>query len=321
MTRFPPLPQPMNAQGDPRRVGVEIELGNLNEDHVAELAKQVFGGNIRTKDTVYHVEGTDIGDLEIYLDTALTKARKSALRDMALDLGHEVIPVEIVTEPLDMDGLEQLDDFTDLLRREGATGSGAGILLGFGVHLNVEITSEKPADILRPLMAYALIEDWMRKTHPIDESRRLLPFTAPYPTSFVRALIALGPDAGIDVLTECYLAETPSRNHGLDMFPLLAHLRPDAMSDKLRGSTKPRPAFHFRLPDCRIDDPDWSLAEEWRRWLVVERVAANADLLTRLSDAWLDDHGPVTFSRTSWAARTAEILPPELETAFQGEPL
>lgn len=319
MTRFPALPQPLNAQGEPRRVGVEIELGNMDENRVAALAQQQFGGTLRTKDAVQYVEESSIGDLEIYLDTALTKARKSALRDLALDLGHEVIPVEIVTDPLDMDGLEKLDDFREVLRHEGAAGSGAGVLLGFGVHLNVEIASEQPADIIRPLMAYALIEDWMRKTHPIDESRRLLPFTAPYPTSFVRALIALGPDAGIDALIECYLAETPSRNHGLDMFPLLAHLRPDAMTDKLRASTKPRPAFHFRLPDCRIDDPDWSLADEWRRWLMVERIAADLPLMQRLADGWQDDHGAMTFSRSSWADRTAEILPPALDGIMQGE--
>lgn len=320
MTRFPALPQPLNADGKPRRVGVEIELGNMTEKQVAAAAQAAFGGTMRTKDAVHVVDGSAIGDLEIYLDTALTKARKSALRDMALDLGHEVIPVEIVTEPLDMDGLARLDAFRGTLRRQGAVGSGAGFLLGFGVHLNVEVASESAQDIIRPLLAYALIEDWMRKAHPIDDSRRLLPFTDPYPTSFVRALVKLGPDADIDALTACYLAETPSRNHGLDMFPLLAHLRPDAMTDKLRASTKPRPAFHFRLPDCRIDDAGWSLADEWRRWLLVERCAADRDVMQALSDGWLDDHGPVTLTRGHWADRTADILPAKLAETLQGEP-
>jgi len=307
--RFTPLPRPKNAEGAPRKVGVEIELGGLDEGHVARICAEVLGGRAEQGDgTLWTLHDTRIGRIEVYLDTSLRKATQSKLRDLALDLGREVIPVEIVTAPLEMAGLEALHDLTDALRRAGALGSGAGWVFGFGLHLNIEIASRQSADILRPLLAYALIEDWLRHAGPIDESRRLLPFTDPYPTSFVRALLGLGMDASLRQMIAAYLEHTPSRNRGLDMLPIFAHLAPGSVEGALGESVSARPAFHFRLPDCLIDEPDWSIAHEWQRWITVERIAEDERLLTRLGAAWLDDHGMVTFSRASWAERCGALL-------------
>lgn len=309
MTAFAPLPQPLNAKGDPRLIGVEIELGGLPEAQVARLCAATLNGSAAQTDShIWRVENSEIGQIDIYLDIFLRNAQKSKLRDMALDLGREVVPVEIVTEPLDLKRLARLDDLRNALRDVGALGSGAGWFFGFGLHLNVEIASDADADTIRPLLAYALIEDWLRATNPIDEARRLLPFTDPYPIDFVRALIKAGPGASRDHVTGLYLELTPSRNRGLDMLPIFAHFNADRVRAAISDKTSARPTFHFRLPDCRIDEPDWSIAEEWQRWLIVERVASNAALLTRLSQAWLDDHGLLTLSRQSWANRAGRIL-------------
>lgn len=309
MTGFAPLPQPLNAEGEARRVGVEIELGGLDEARVARIVADRLGGRADQEDShIWAVRESGIGDVEVYLDIFLRKAQKSRLRDLALDLGREVVPVEIVTEPLDMDGLARLDDLREALRDAGALGSGAGLVFGFGVHFNIEVASGADADTVRPLLAYALIEDWLRSAYPIDESRRLLPFTDPYPTDFVRALIEAGPEASRDHVTGLYLELTPSRNRGLDMLPLFAHFDGPRVAAAISDKTSARPTFHFRLPDCRIDEADWSLAGEWWRWVAVERVARDDALLRRLSDAWLDDHGLVTLSRQHWAARAGRIL-------------
>jgi hypothetical protein len=309
LTGFAPLPQPLNAEGEARRVGVEIELGGLDEARVARIVADRLGGRADQEDShIWAVRESGIGDVEVYLDIFLRKAQKSRLRDLALDLGREVVPVEIVTEPLDMDGLARLDDLRDALREAGALGSGAGLVFGFGVHFNIEVASGVDADTVRPLLAYALIEDWLRSAYPIDESRRLLPFTDPYPTDFVRALIEAGPEASRDHVTGLYLELTPSRNRGLDMLPLFAHFDGPRVAAAITDKTSARPTFHFRLPDCRIDEADWSLAGEWWRWVAVERVARDDALLRRLSDAWLDDHGLVTLSRQHWAARAGRIL-------------
>jgi len=306
---FAPLPQPLNAKGEARRVGVEIELGGLDEARVAALVAERLDGRAEQEDShIWAVSGSDIGDVAVYLDIFLRKAQKSRLRDLALDLGREVVPVEIVTEPIDMEGLARLEDLRDALRDAGALGSGAGLVFGFGVHFNIEVASGEDADTVRPLLAYALIEDWLRSAYPIDESRRLLPFTDPYPTEFVRTLIGAGPGAARDLVTGLYLELTPSRNRGLDMLPLMAHFDEARIAAAISDKTSARPAFHFRLPDCRIDEADWTLAGEWWRWVAVERVARDDALLRRLSDAWLDDHGLVTLSRQHWAARAGRIL-------------
>ncbi len=309
MTGFAVLPQRDNAEGAPRRVGVEIEMGGLPEAEAAQICARELGGRAVQKDShIWAVEDSALGRVEVYLDIFLRKAQQSRLRDLALDLGREVVPVEIVTEPLDMAGLARLDDLRDALRAAGALGSGAGLVFGFGVHFNIEVASETDADTVRPLMAYALIEDWLRSAYPIDESRRLLPFTDPYPTDFVRALVEAGPGAARDEVTGLYLALTPSRNRGLDMLPLMAHFDGPRVAAAISDKTSARPTFHFRLPDCRIDEAAWSLPLEWRRWIAVEQVARDEALLRRLSDAWLDDHGLVTLSRQGWAMRAGRIL-------------
>ncbi|WP_037374240.1 amidoligase family protein [Sediminimonas qiaohouensis] len=306
---FAPLPTPLNADGKPRKTGVEIELGGLSEACVAEVCTATLGGIATQGDgPFWTITQSSIGKIEVYLDIFLRKAERSALRDFALEIGREVIPVEIVTDPLDMNGLKALVGLCDALRHAGALGSEGGLLFGFGLHLNIEIASDRDADIVRPLLAYALIEDWMRSANPIDESRRVLPFSDPYPTDFVRGLIGLGPDATLTDVITLYLQRTPTRNRGLDMLPIFAHLRPDLVAHTLPKATSARPAFHFRLPDSRIDNPDWSIAQEWQRWITVERVAADTALLGALADAWLDDHGALTLLRQHWADRAGAIL-------------
>ena len=309
MGGFDPLPTPLTAQGRPRLTGVEIELGGLDEARCAKICADRLNGRAVQRDSAdWRVEDSELGTLKVYLDTALREAEATALRDAALSLGREVVPVEIVTEPLDLDGLRRLDTLREDLRLAGAVGSGGGLFFGFGVHLNVEIASEEAGAVVPVLLAYALIEDWLRRSRPIDNMRRVLPFAAPYPTSLVRELIALGADAGLPEVIDTYLGVTNSRNHALDMLPVFAHLDHPRVASVLTAASSPRPAFHFRLPDCRIDEPGWTLAREWRRWLLVEKVAERRDLLTALSGGWLQEHGTVTVSRGVWAKRAENLL-------------
>lgn len=309
MDGFAPLPQPNTADGTPRLIGVEIEFAGLPEDRVARIVTGTLGGRAEQGDgPFWTVTGSAVGRLDIYLDTALRKLERSTLRDELLRLGREVIPVEIVTEPIGMDRMARLQDLVTALRKAGAQGSGAGPFFGFGIHFNIQIASDRASDTLRPLLAYALIEDWLRSAMPIDDTRRMLPFTDPYPTAFVRDLVAAGPGIGLGDLVPLYLDHCPSRNFGLDMLPILAHFAPDPVRNRMGEATSARPAFHFRLPDCRIDEAGWSLPVEWNRWVAVERVAADSALLARLGREWQDDHGPVTLSRRHWAKRAGGIL-------------
>lgn len=309
MDGFAPLPQPNTADGTPRLIGVEIEFAGLPEDRVARIVTDTLGGRAEQGDgPFWTVTDSVIGRLDIYLDTAMRKLERSMLRDELLRLGREVIPVEIVTEPIGMDRMARLQELVAALGAAGAKGSGSGLFFGFGIHFNIQIVSDHVSDIHRTLLAYALIEDWLRNVMPIDETRRILPFTDPYPTIFVHDPIAAGPDVDLETLIALYLDHCPSRNFGLDMLPLFAHFAPDRVRDRIGDATSARPAFHFRLPDCRIDEADWGLPAEWRRWIAVESVAADGALIGRLCREWLDDHGPVTLSRQRWAARAGTIL-------------
>ena len=106
---FPALPQDTDSDGNPRLTGVEIEFSGLEAADVARLAVETLGGSSEhVDDHAWKVTDTKIGKLDIYLDTALRYAESSPLKRLGLDLGKEVIPVEIVSEPLDLHGNRRL---------------------------------------------------------------------------------------------------------------------------------------------------------------------------------------------------------------------
>jgi hypothetical protein len=77
------------------------------------------------------------------------------------------------------------------------------------------------------------------------------------------------------------------------MTPVLAFLERDRVSHRVeeRHLVKPRPAFHYRLPNCMVDEPHWTVAREWNTWVAVERLAADAARLGELSREYLRADG------------------------------
>ena len=71
--------------------------------------------------------------------------------------------------------------------------------------------------------------------------------------------------------------------------PVLAHLDKRRVMHRVEDPdlVKGRPAFHYRLPNCMVDEPDWTLAREWNTWVEVERRAADADRLAAMSRDFL----------------------------------
>lgn len=41
------------------------------------------------------------------------------------------------------------------------------------------------------------------------------------------------------------------------------------------------------MPDCRIDDPEWSIAFEWNRWLRIEKLAQNHERRAAMARQYL----------------------------------
>lgn len=302
--RFLPLPQPRDAAGAPRRLGVEIEFGGLGVAEVAALLAERLGGQVRLVAPYEHrVEGTALGDVEVVLDTAMRKGKASALRARGLALGREVIPVEIVLPPLPPERFAEIDALRALLREAGALGSRHGILIGFGCHLNIEAAG--PDSVPAVVRAFALVEDWLRYADPMDPARRLLPFVDPWPRRFARTLLAADPALALPELIDLYLRTTPTRNRALDCLPLFRHFHPERIEHApLSMKISARPAYHYRLPDSRVDEACWTVAYEWNRWGLVEGVAADADLLATLTRDWLALDRSGRLTRHDWSDRT-----------------
>lgn len=306
-----PLPQPQTAGGSARKVGVELEFSGLTEDRAARLMARTLGGTVREMDhDHWKVEGSEIGDFECYLDSRpLEKLDRQGLGRQLRELARTVVPVEVVSDPLDVEQIARLDAAVVALREAGATGTRAGVLLGFGAHLNPEVAAQTLDGVLPVVTAYGLIEDHLRRVADIDISRRLLPWVDPWPRALVDRLASEAPPTTMAGLIDTYLELAPSRNHGLDMLPLFAHLDRSRVARVMHmEQIGARPTYHWRLPDCRIDEPGWTVAGEWNRWVLVERVASDAVLLDRLAGAWRDHRASLTTIRPDWAVRTARLL-------------
>lgn len=300
-----PLPRPDTGDGRPRRVGVELEFGGLEEGEAAQIAARTLGGTMREAGAQdYRVEGGALGDLKIYLDTRYRKEAESRLAEAGLDLSRLVVPVELVTEPIDPRQLSDLDRLRAALLGAGAHGTRDGLLYGFGLHLNPELPGTDPDRDLWPVLrAFGLLGDWLRQEAGINLSRRVLPFTGPWPAGLVDALCAGAPDD----LAGTYLDHVDSRNHDLDALPVFAHLDEDRVAAALGGlgAVSARPAWHYRLPDARVGEAGWTIALEWNRWVLVERLAGDP-LLDDLAADWQADDRPRDWAghvRSRLAAR------------------
>ena len=102
-----------------------------------------------------------------------------------------------------------------------------------------------------------------------------------------------------DALIGDYLEANPTRNRALDMLPVLATLQEERVlaAAKESENVKARPTFHYRLPNCLIDDRSWSFGVEWNRWVEVERLAADEARMRVVADELLATAEGATPSR------------------------
>lgn len=318
MTDYPNPPRPENADGEPRRIGVEIEFGGLSVPKSVVVAREALGGEVEKRGQhlqILHVEG--LGALEFELDMAPRHVEAFAekeddddpLRAITGEVVNWLAPVELVAPPLPLADLPRLDPLLKALRRAGATGTSHGVQTAYGMHLNVEAASLDVAGLLPVLRAFALLEDWLRDRLDISANRRLSGFVKPYPREYVDLLARADyvPDQGR--LFSDYLRLNPTRNRALDLTPIIEMIDPDrakrALGDEKRSA---RPTFHYRLPDAHVDRPDWSPRRDWALWRLVERAAADRALLEALAHGWEDHRAAWTSSRSDWGLRCEDML-------------
>ena|ERR1043166_8416867 len=114
----------------------------------------------------------------------------------------------------------------------------------------------------------------------------------------------------LSALINDYHIWNPDRNRPLDLYPVFSYLAPEQISRMNDlGNVKPRPALHYRLPNCQIDEKDWSLASEWNRWIEIEKLSAKKDDIEVLSKEYLETEQNTWMGfLTKWRKRIEKIV-------------
>lgn len=308
-------PMVTNAVGCARTVGVEIEFAGLTALEGVEALRRELGGTIAERDPyAFDLHGSDIGDLSVELDSRYMHPDKTGgtllggiMPTLATWLGSAataVIPCELVTAPVPIDRLHEVDRAVAALRDAGGRGTQDGLLYALGLHFNPEAPRLDAATIAATLKAFVLLGAWLQREAAPNPTRHALGFADPYPDLYVRRLVSRDYWPTLPYLTDHYLAANATRNRGLDLLPLLAFLDKSRVRAALPGvKIGRRPTFHYRLPDARVSDPGWSIAPDWNRWVAVERLAFNRERLDALGEAFR----AYTGNAKGWAELTERI--------------
>ena len=295
--------------GSDRRVGVEMEMAGLELPAMARIVSEVFGGREMFKSPFeIEIRDTRHGDFTVELDASLLKnhAYKPYLAKVGIDmdtpqdletfdailadLAAKIVPSEIVAPPVALTSLREMDTLRAKLHQAGAKGTRAAVVYAFGVQFNVEAAALDPASLRDMLRAYVLLHDRLTQRGTVDLSRKIAPYIRAFPGGYARLILARDYAPNLQELVRDYLLYNPTRNRPLDMLPLFAHLERDMVMNAPVEThlIKARPAFHYRLPNCQIDEPNWSLSQPWNDWIMVEKLAIDTDRLQEHSRVFLE---------------------------------
>lgn len=305
-SKFQLPPRKLNADGDERRVGIEIELGAPDIDSIVVIVQSVFGGmSSRISAYEWEVKDSCFGNFGIEADYDYLKkiARESDESGKVIDelqtqalgaLSSMLVPFEIVSPPIPVSQLSTIENLTIKLRENGAKGTRDAAWKAFGLHLNPELPALDTETCLHYLKAYLCLHDWLMEREKVDLSRRITPYIDAFGEDYIKHVLSPNYAPDMATLIDDYLKFNPTRNRSLDMLPLFSFLDKDrvgsAVDDEL---VKARPTFHYRLPNCDIDNPDWSLANAWNDWCVVERLAENETLLNMVAKDYLEHQSQI----------------------------
>ena len=246
-TAMEPPPQWRADDGAMRRIGAEIEFSALDCRESALIVQRRFGGRLEEVEAWrYYVLDSEFGDFTIELDTQYAHARQRTqeeadgdlseferriadtldreLSEALGDIGSLWLPIEIVSPPVPLDRLPDLDPLVADLRAAGAEGTDEALVFAFATQLNMEVVSREPSSVLAHLKAYLLLSEELRAEIDPHLTRRLLPFSDPFPRSYVGKVVDPAYQPDLATMIDDYLAANATRNRGLDMLPLFAEL-------------------------------------------------------------------------------------------------
>lgn len=323
-----------NEQGKLRTVGFELEYTNVSIEDSAQLVHELYGGTVQKENRFRQkVTGTELGDFTIEFDlTLLTEKRYKKLfetfnlhiEDIRIGNGTledeveeglsnlvgKVFPNEIACPPVPCTQLDKIEKLREALFRLHAEGTQSFLTNAFGTHINVEAPRLDTGTILAYLRAFLLLYPWLLEEGRTDLARQISPFIDPYPTEYVDLVLNPAYEPDLDEFILTYHTYNPDRNRPLDLYPLLAFLREDMLAQYTKlGKVKARSAFHYRLPNSSIAQPDWTLAQEWNNWVRIEELASEPGYMTHLSQEYryLRAHTLLGFD-TKWINRIKQWL-------------
>ncbi|MEX1299932.1 MAG: amidoligase family protein [Desulfotignum sp.] len=301
-----------NRRGVLRTVGFELEFTGLDLDQTARVVTTVMGGTrIRESAAACVVKVPEMGEFTVELDWDFLK--KQAVRqelkqngdwvDLLSQAASWLVPMEVVCPPIPLSDLHRLNPLVTALRGAGARGTKDSIIAAYGVHINIEVPFMDPEVVFAYLRAFSLLQWWLVDAHDVDMARRISPYVDLYSEIYLQVLFSRDtPD--LKQIADDYLDHNASRNRALDLLPLLSCVYPDMVQNAVADrKIKPRPAFHYRLPNCQIDHPGWSLARPWNLWWVVEELAQRPEDLKLMEARFLSMHRAlIGVNRSEWTA-------------------
>ena len=315
---LPKIYSQKNFDNKNRRVGFEIEFSGLSIDALAEHIQELLGGNIEKKHkNLSMLTNTSLGSFKLELDAQplkeLAKKSQEKQKNVAIDWEGAVenlvsssllglIPIEIVTPPVNVEEIGRLDEIIEILKKSHACDTHKSVLTAFGLHINPEVPALESAKILAFMTSFVLLNDWLKDSMPLDFSRKLSGFVSDYPRTYCRKILNPDYQPNIKELIDDYLVENDSRNRGLDMLPLFAYLKKDIMEQYPDIKINPRPTFHYRLANCQFSKPGWDVSTEWKRWLHVEALAKDSELRVMMAKDYL------RLSPKAWKEKVKEYI-------------
>ncbi|HEX6982511.1 MAG TPA: amidoligase family protein [Balneolaceae bacterium] len=312
-----------NAEGQPRTVGLELEFAGVEIDRAADIITTLYGGKV-DKENRYEIEITDteLGDFRVELDARLLKkmadksdislegqsVRKS-IEEAVEKLAKTVVPFEIVMPPVAVEKLDRLEALREALQKNRAEGTKSSLVHAFGMHINIESPDLETVTLLKYLRAFLIIYPWLIEKLNIDISRRITPFVFPFAEKYVRKVLNPSYQPDEDQFIKDYVDFNPTRNRPLDMMPIFGMLNERLIQPVMEGEkNNERPTFHYRLPNSKIEDPDWRFEDEWDYWLVVEKLADDDVMLEKLCRLYLLRERETIISFHKEWAKTVTIL-------------
>ncbi len=192
---------------DPRRFGVEIEFGGINSYDTAKILQTYFGGTLsiskreilvgidnisKNSDQVYKVveiddyvvNGTSLGDLKV-----ITEFNEES---SIIDLAKVKKVTEVITPPLNVSKLYELDRMAMVLRQHGAKGTRND--LAVGIHVTCELNngvikdelSLLLVDLLRNIMSN---KHWKENQYYLNIPNSRAKYLTPYSDGFMKKLL------------------------------------------------------------------------------------------------------------------------------------